>query len=293
MRIGNTIFLCSEDGIADTVRPRAEAAGADLSKLHVLQSTLVGSNRKRKRFNLQEDLNVLDQVIKRVGNVQLVSVDPITSYMGKIDGSSTNDVRAVLDPVSEFAETLRVSLLGITHPPKNAQGNALRQFTGSFSYVAASRLAFFSIREPETDRLLLLPVKNNIGLKARGIGYRIGVKQISNSIFAPYVTWDDAPVDFTADQAIAAEAASRRDGGALKDAKEFLGELMKDGGPVLATDGEEARNEARHKRCHAKTCPQGTRHQSGKAWLPRTVGMDARRQRRSSKKSKVFIGSAG
>jgi hypothetical protein len=72
------------------------------------------------------------------------------------------------------------------------------------------------------DRLLLLQVKNNIGAKVRGVGYRIGVKQISKGISAPHVVWDDAPVDFTADQALAATAAARRDGGALAEAKEFL-----------------------------------------------------------------------
>jgi len=60
--IGGTIFICSEDGIADTVRPRAEAADADLTQLHVFESTLL-KNGKRKTFNLQDDLGLLGQAI--------------------------------------------------------------------------------------------------------------------------------------------------------------------------------------------------------------------------------------
>lgn len=57
--IGGTIFICSEDSTADTIRPRVEAAGADLSMLQVFKSTLTTKDGKRKTFSLQEDLDVL------------------------------------------------------------------------------------------------------------------------------------------------------------------------------------------------------------------------------------------
>jgi len=147
--VGATIFICSEDGIADTVRPRAEAAGADLTMLHVFESTMVRDG-KRKTFNLQDDLDMLGAAIDRVGNARLVCIDAITSYMGKIDSHRTTDVRAVLEPIASFAEAHKVAILGVTHPPKAAQGNALRAFAGSFAFVAAPRLTFFVTSEPET-----------------------------------------------------------------------------------------------------------------------------------------------
>jgi hypothetical protein len=61
---------------------------------------------------------------------------------------------------------------------------------------------------------------------------------VSRGIIAPYILWDDAPVDYTANQALAANAAALKDGGALKKAKEFLRELLADG-PVAASDGAE------------------------------------------------------
>jgi putative DNA primase/helicase len=186
-KVGATLFICSEDGIADTIRPRAEAAEADLNLLHVFESTLI-KDGKRKSFNLRDDLDMLGAAINEVDNAALVVVDAITSYMGAIDSHRTTDVRAVLEPIAGFAEHHGVSILGVTHPPKAASGNALRAFTGSFAFVAAPRVAFFVTSEPETDRRLLLPVKNNIGTKAKGQGYYIVTKLVTNSIEAPCMT---------------------------------------------------------------------------------------------------------
>jgi putative DNA primase/helicase len=160
--------------------------------------------------------------------------------MGKIDSHRTTDVRAVLEPIAGFAERHGVAVLGVTHPPKQAQGNAIRSFTGSLAFVAAARIALLATPDPTTEgRRLLLPVKNNIGLKGLGLGYSIIAKEISRGITAPLVVWDDAPVDYTADQALAAHSGALRNGGSLKEAINFLEEPLSQG-PIPAKDGEKA-----------------------------------------------------
>jgi hypothetical protein len=236
--VGCSIFICSEDDIGDTIRPRLEAAGADLTMVHVLLSTFT-KDGKRKTFNLQNDLDVLARACARVGNVALVCFDALTSYMGKIDNASTTDVRAVLEPVGDFAKELGVAVLGITHPPKAHQANALHSFTGSLAYVAAARFVFCVTEEVGTDRKLLLSAKNNLGPLPPGIGYTIGTQLVSNGIIAPHVIWDDAPVDMTANEALAAASAALKDGGAVERAKDFLRGLLASG-PVDANEGEEA-----------------------------------------------------
>ena len=91
---GSVIILSAEDGVADTIRPRLELAGADLLRIHVLTS-VVESDGAQRSFNLQADLATLGQAIEERRDVTLVIIDPITAYMGMIDSHRTTDVRAV------------------------------------------------------------------------------------------------------------------------------------------------------------------------------------------------------
>jgi len=111
--------VTAEDGIADTIRTRAEAAGADLDRFHYLKSVIDKDGRPGV-FSLQEDLARLKEVIVAIGDVALVIIDPVTAYLGagKIDTHKTADVRAVLSPLTEFADEQGVTILGITHPQK-------------------------------------------------------------------------------------------------------------------------------------------------------------------------------
>jgi putative DNA primase/helicase len=56
---GSVIILASEDDLGDTLAPRLMAAGADLARIHVVRS-LVDENKKRRGFNLQADLEMLE-----------------------------------------------------------------------------------------------------------------------------------------------------------------------------------------------------------------------------------------
>jgi hypothetical protein len=93
-------------------------------------------------------LALLEQEIKRCGDVGLVLIDPVSSYMGKVDSHKNTDVRGVLEPIGEMAERLRVAVLAITHLNKS-DGKAISRFIGSIAFVAAARAAFTVVRGPE------------------------------------------------------------------------------------------------------------------------------------------------
>jgi AAA domain len=235
---GDVVILASEDAIDDTWVPRLMAAGADLARVHFVKM-VIDERGKRRTFNLQEDLEALAEKLCELDKPQLVIIDPITSYLGKVDAHRTPDVRAVMEPVTALAERCRVGIFAVTHPPK-AQGTAMNAFTGSMAFVASARIAFIVVDEPETERRLMLEVKNNVGIKAQGRGYTIEGTKVAEGIIAPRIIWDDAPVDMTADQAIVAAAKHAKEGGrTLKEAIEFLRQLLADG-PMGATDAEEA-----------------------------------------------------
>lgn len=233
---GSSIILSAEDSVADTLRPRLEVAGADLRRLHALRA-VVGEAGQRRTFSLQADLALLGQKVKEVGDVALVVADPITSYMGKIDSHRTTDVRAVLEPLAEFAETHNVALLAITHPPKATQAKAMHAITGSLAFVAAARLVFIAVEESDTDRRLLLPVKSNIGALVPGLGFSLVQATTAGGIVASHVVWDHMPVTITANQALHAAAESNKGDQPLREAEEYLRDALV-AGPVPAKQVE-------------------------------------------------------
>lgn len=229
---GSVLVLSAEDSVGDVIRPRLEAAGADLKRVHVIEAVRDRDGRERT-FDLAADLASLKRLVRQLNDVAVVIVDPITSYMGtKIDSHRTTDVRSVLEPLQRFADEVGVAVLAISHPPKAAQGKAINAATGSLAFVAAARLFFLTATEPETERRLLLPVKNNLGPKAGGIGYRIDQSKVSKGIIAPHVIWDDAPVTMTADDAMRSGDSSEGSE-TIPEAIEFLIDLLT-AGPLPA-----------------------------------------------------------
>jgi predicted ATP-dependent serine protease len=105
----SALILTAEDAANDTVRPRLEAADADLARVHRLKAAIF-KDGARKTFSLQHDLTALSKKLNEVGDVSLVIVDPITSYMGsKIDSHRVTDVRAVLEPLAAWAEEHKIA----------------------------------------------------------------------------------------------------------------------------------------------------------------------------------------
>jgi hypothetical protein len=238
--LGSTVILSSEDGVEDTVVPRLVAAGANLDRVHCLAS--VKTDGVSRTFSLQDDLQRLGEKIRELGDVLLVIIDPVTSYMGtKIDSHRTTDVRAVLEPLAKFAEQYRVAVLLISHPQKVAATKALNAVTGSAAFVHAPRMSFICITDPDDKtRRLFLAGKNNIGRKAEGLAYRIEGCLVGpeESILASRIVWDAIPVRITADEALKREAEDGK-GGAMNEAKEFLREKLDGGASLSAKDLED------------------------------------------------------
>ena len=113
--LGSVIILSAEDDAADTIRPRLDAAGADATRVLIVSAVRSDDGKGRRTFNLQADLDLLEQEITKAGDVQLVIIDPISSYMGKTDSHKNSDVRGVLEPVGEMAARLRVAVVTVTH----------------------------------------------------------------------------------------------------------------------------------------------------------------------------------
>jgi hypothetical protein len=245
--IGNVIILSAEDGAADTIVPRLMAAGADLARVKVVAAVGSSDGKERRVFNLQTDLALLEQKIVEIGEVVLIIVDPVSSYLGKTDSHKNSEVRGVLEPLSDMADRTRVAILTITHFSKTGAGNttkALHRFIGSIAFTGAPRTAFAVIEDADNEgRYLFLHAKNNLAAPPQGLAFRLEQTIVGSDIVASRVWWETEPVSITANQALAAEAAGEDQRSAIEAAEEFLREVLA-GGPVpqkeLKVDAEGA-----------------------------------------------------
>ncbi len=229
--IGDVILLSAEDDLADTIRPRLDATGANPNRVYFLESILEIDKQSGKAikscFSLKRDVAALEQVLKQKPQTKLIIIDPISAYLGGADSHNNADIRSLLSPLSELANKKRVAIVVITHLNKgNSQGSAMYRATGSLAFVAAARAVFIVTRDQEDpDRRLFLPIKNNLGTDREGFAYRI--IQAGNG--AAIIEWEDETITISADDALS--VLSNEDRTERQDAVSFLERELK-GGPV-------------------------------------------------------------
>lgn len=232
---GGVVLLSAEDDPADTIRPRLDAAGADVERITLLQSvkrTDPESGKTYERTFSLTDLPALDAAIRQTPGCRLVVCDPITAYLGGTDSHKNAEIRGLLAPLSELAQRTGVALVAVTHLNKSSGSPAIYRTMGSLAFAAAARAVWAVTRHPDDPSgkgRLLIPVKNNIGNDQRGFCYVIE----NDSHGRPVLAWDANPVRITADEAL---APARPQGGdksrpspALTEAVEWLAAALANG----------------------------------------------------------------
>ena len=244
---GTAILFTTEDGLEDTVGPRLAAAGADMSRVAMVQGVIdKDADDVTRMFALTEHIAMLEELIVQTGAV-FISMDPISSYLGPdVNSHKDSDVRAVLGPLSLLAERTGVALLMLIHLNKGSNVQALYRATGAVAFPAIARMVLGVAPDPNDEdgkRRLLLPIKMNIGKLPQGIGYRIEtaarpeghaiLKDASEADQPPEIHWDMDPVAI--DMASAMDRnGSAQELGAVAETKAALLEILK-GGRALAS----------------------------------------------------------
>jgi putative DNA primase/helicase len=238
---GNVIWFNAEDDARDTVVPRLAAASADLSRVHFVNGVHIDG--KKKGFNLVTDLPILRQAIKKIGDVVLVIIDPVSAYMGvgKVNMSQSADVRGTLTPLKELAEELHVAILGIAHFNKKVDvTSALLRVGDSIAITAAARSVYVVLDNPEDGNTkLFVKAKNNLAADKKALRYGVGVKtvghdkRLAKDIEAPFIVWHPQHVELSANEIMSAAAGNGRH--VEREAREFLLDRL-EAGPARADD---------------------------------------------------------
>lgn len=182
------LLLAAEDDAADTTRPRAEAAGADLERL----ITLTGPDLRSLQF--PDSLPQLAEVIER-HRPELLIIDPIVAFLSpKIGANADQSIRRVLAQLARIGETADCTILMVRHLRKAGSANALYRGSGSIGFIASARTAFLAARHPEhPEQSVLAVTKCNLADPPASLGFR--VKADPNGL--PVIEWLE-PLDISA-----------------------------------------------------------------------------------------------
>ncbi len=210
---GSVVMLSAEDAVDDTIRPRLDAAGADCTRIHVLQASRDIKNDgeiSERPFSLTDDIDRLAALASELNDCKLIVIDPVSAYLGRVDSHKNSEVRAALSPLSDMAEKLNVAVIAVTHLNKGG-GSAMYRSIGSIAFTAAARSAWVVTKDrDDPDRRLVLQVKNNLARDREGMAYRIETAENG----APVVMWESDPVNVDIEEALSTasyEFRSERD----------------------------------------------------------------------------------
>ena len=156
------LYVATEDSFKLTIRPRLEAAGADLDRVYkVLSNEHPGRGYTLSAF---DDLGELARMIDE-GDLGLIIFDPIVSIVGGAAWNKAEDIRDALAPLAEMLEASECSAVGLMHFRKAFSDDVLTQIAGSGAWAQVVRAAVAFARDPDAEekRVIMSQVKSNLG----------------------------------------------------------------------------------------------------------------------------------
>jgi hypothetical protein len=215
----NVIYQTAEDGLADTIKPRLESAGADCTRVLVI-------DEGKRELTLCDAR--LEEAIRRTA-AKLIVLDPLQAYLGSnVDMHRANEVRPVLKRLSLMAERTQCAVILIGHMNKNSNGKSSYRGLGSIDFQAAARSVLIVGRiKDEPEVRVVCHTKSSLAPEGKAIAFRLD----KNNGFE----WI-GEYDISADELLNGEGKGQK----TRKAKEFLLEILADGGMAQKKIEEEA-----------------------------------------------------
>jgi hypothetical protein len=141
----DVVIVSFEDTAAEVLRPRLEAAQADLARVHELYVEPDDGGL----VVLPRHVGDLEIHIRETG-AKLVILDPIIAAIDlPLDAFKDQHVRAVLAQLTSIAEDTNSALVGIGHLNKAPSGDAYLRVANSTAFWNASRSVVLVTEDPE------------------------------------------------------------------------------------------------------------------------------------------------
>lgn len=161
----NVIYQTAEDGLGDTIKPRLLAAGADCSRVLVIDD--------REQPLTMLDIRLEEAIMQT--KARLVVLDPIQGFLGaEVDMHRANEIRPLMKRVAVLAEKYRCAIILIGHMNKNSNGKSSYRGLGSIDFQAAARSVLIVGRiKDEPEIRVVCHVKSSLAPEGKSIAFRL------------------------------------------------------------------------------------------------------------------------
>lgn len=208
------VVLSAEDDAADTIRPRLEAAGADIDRVAVFRLDNLPDLDEEGLARIAEAIAAVD--------AKLVIVDPLMAFIPeKRDTHRDHHIRRALRPLSALCERTGVAVLVIRHLNQSGGTNAKYRGGGSIGITGAARSVMLAAEDPDNaDGFVLARVKGNLAPPWASLSYKL-----VSAGDCPVVEWTGTS-QHTAAALLAAQIATPT---RIDEAMDFLAEELSEG----------------------------------------------------------------
>jgi hypothetical protein len=167
------VLLNAEDGLEDTIRPRLDAAGADVERVLALDKIPDGDGFRLPV--LPQDMLYIKLAVRRMG-AQLVIIDPLTAFLGADTNTHKDqDVRRALYPLAVLAQETGAAVVVVRHLNKAAGSNPLYRGGGSIGIIGAARSGLLVAKDPDNpDRRIVASTKCNLAKLPPSLAFDLG-----------------------------------------------------------------------------------------------------------------------
>jgi hypothetical protein len=227
----NVVILAAEDDPEMTIIPRLEVAGADLTKIRVIET--VNRGGEPDMMVLPMDLGRLEALADDETN--LIVIDPISSYLDDhVNQNAEGDVRRALMKIKGVATRTGATILMIRHLTKDTKREARHRMLGSGAWRALPRAVLFAGQDPEEeDGRILCVDKLNIAKKPKALGYRMeSAEHKTPGVKVAKIIWGAERDLRTADIAKSWKSPTKTKG---EECEDFLTGILKPVGWVMET----------------------------------------------------------
>lgn len=160
----NIAFISSEDNVSQDVKPRLQAADADVERCFVVT----------QQFLLPRDTEWLEGLIEHL-SLGLVVIDPVANHIGGVDGNDESAIREALAQLNRVADEHNCLVLGVRHMRKDAESGAIAAVLGSTAWTDLPRNVIVMVRDPDDPAVVHQDVlkQNRAAMGDTGRVYRI------------------------------------------------------------------------------------------------------------------------